>query len=203
MKIRKLLQMIVILLFAFPVKAQLTGEWSDNNGSCYKIRQIGNQVFWHMDGSPRVMNVFVGYIAGNIITGEWADLPGGSMQGNGFLSLRIESQNRMTKIDQSGNYGGTVWTRGPCGKTVSVPNIAGKWYDYSANTGYSGRESYITQQGSQLRFTNTFNSTVDGYFIDPVTVIATGWENGLRAKIEDNGNTIRWMNGSVWQRSKR
>jgi hypothetical protein len=204
MEMKKLFQMLAILLIAFSTKAQLTGEWSDNNGSCYKIRQIGNQIFWYMDGSPRVMNVFVGYIAGNTITGEWADLPGGSMQGNGTLALRIESGNRMIKIDQTGSYGGSVWTRGPCSRTPQArSDLSGIWYDYSNSTGNAGLESRIWQQGDQLRFTNSFNSTAEGYFIDNSNVIATGWEGGLRAKLEDNGRRIMWQNGSIWQRSKR
>jgi hypothetical protein len=161
-----------------------------------------------MDGLPRVINVFTGYAAGNTITGTWADLPGGTLQGSGTLALRIESQNRMVKIDQTGNYGGSVWTRGSCSKTVANPptvrpDLSGTWYDYSANSGNSGAVSKITQQGDKLIFTNSFNSTVEGYFLDNTNIIATGWEGGLKAKIENDGRRIVWANGSVWQRTKR
>ncbi len=130
MKFRTLLQIFVFLLIALSAKAQLTGEWTDENGACYKIRQVENQVFWYMDSRPRVINVFMGYLAGNTITGTWADVPGGNIQGSGTLALRVENQNRMVKIDQTGNYGGSVWTRGACSNTAgntqgSRPDLSG------------------------------------------------------------------------------
>lgn len=65
-----------------------------------------------MDGSPRVINVFMGYKAGDYITGTWADLPGGNLQNSGTLSLRVDNNNQMTVIGQSRTYGGSVLTRG-------------------------------------------------------------------------------------------
>ena len=93
--------------------AQLTGEWTDDNGGCYRIRQIHNNIFWNMDARPRVVNVFTGYLAGNIITGTLVDVPGGDLMGNGTLSLKVESNDLMVKIDQSGDYGGNIWYRKP------------------------------------------------------------------------------------------
>jgi hypothetical protein len=205
MKFRFFLPLLPLLLSAFSANAQLTGEWTDDNGSCYKIRQIENQIFWSMDNRPRVINVFTGYIAGNTITGTWVGLPGGNLQGSGTLSLRIESPNRMVKTDQTGNYGGSTWSRGACqDKPVSqLPDLSGTWYDYSANTGYSGRLSYVKQEGKKLIFTNTFNMTSEGYFIDNNNIIATGWEGGLKAALQENSTKIVWTNGSVWQRTKR
>jgi hypothetical protein len=40
-----------------------------------------------------------------------------------------------------------------------------------------------------------------GSFANATTVIATEWEGGLRGALQDNGNTIRWANGTVWFRS--
>lgn len=82
MNFRTLLQIFTFSLVALTAKAQLTGEWTDENGACYKIRQVENQVFWYMDGRPRVINVFMGYLAGNTITGTWADVPGGNILGS-------------------------------------------------------------------------------------------------------------------------
>jgi hypothetical protein len=115
----KCLQLLVLLFCTTGIigysNAQLTGEWMDNNGACYKIRQLDNRVFWSMNAEPRVVNVFSGTLAGNTITGTWADVPGGNMMGSGTLGLQVENNNRMVKIDQTGNYGGSVWTRQPCG----------------------------------------------------------------------------------------
>jgi len=106
---------IFLLGTAGNTNAQLTGEWMDDNNGCYKIRQLDNRIYWTMDASPRVINVFSGTIAGNVITGTWADVPGGNMMGSGTLALRIESSTRMVKIDQTGNYGGDVLTKRSCG----------------------------------------------------------------------------------------
>jgi len=109
------LSLLIFILVSSASTAQLTGEWVDDNGGCYKIRQVNNTIYWCMDATPRVANVFMGYLAGNTIAGSWADVPGGNMMGNGTLSLRVESNNRMVKIDQTGNYGANVWTRQSCG----------------------------------------------------------------------------------------
>ena len=188
--------------------AQLTGEWTNENGGCYKIRQIDNQIFWTLNDPPRVINVFMGYIAGTTITGTWADLPGGNIQGNGTLALRIESPDRMIKIDQSGNYLGSVWTRGACktsaiSQPANLPDLSGVWYDYSAVSGNSGAPSKITQTGGKLVFINSFNNQSEGYFQDNSNIVATGWEGGLQAKLEDGSRRIVWKNGSVWERNLR
>ncbi|GEM_PF-4501219 len=47
--------------------AQLTGEWTDDIGACYKVRQVGNEIYWSMDDSPRVINVFTGLKVKDII----------------------------------------------------------------------------------------------------------------------------------------
>jgi len=109
-----LFSVFVIFAIMLNAYAQLTGEWVDENGACYRIRQVDNHVYWSMDGRPRVMNIFSGIQVGNIINGEWFDVPGGRMIGLGSLALRIESNDRMVKVDQIGNYGGNTWTRQAC-----------------------------------------------------------------------------------------
>jgi hypothetical protein len=205
MKTKTIIFIMSLLFVSVISEAQLTGEWTDDNGACYKIRQIENQIFWSMDARPRVLNVFMGYLAGNTITGTWADVPGGNMLGSGTLALRVESQNRMVKIDQTGNYGGSVWTRGACGSTppATRPDLSGTWYDYSPWSGNAGLVSTILQQGNKLVFINVNDQRSDGYFKENNKVIATDWEGGLEATIEDGGNRIVWKNGSVWQRTKR
>ena len=82
----------------------LTGYWLENDfGVTYQFRQVDDRIFWYMDSRPRVVNVFYGTIAGDMITGRWADLPGGNLQGQGTIGLRIESNDRIVKISQTGS----------------------------------------------------------------------------------------------------
>ncbi len=89
----------------------LTGLWQDDVGGRYRIRQMGDTVAWFDDRSPAVMNVLMGTIIENTINGRWVDVPGGQMLGTGFLSLRIDSNDKLVKTGSSVDYGGTVITR--------------------------------------------------------------------------------------------
>ncbi len=90
----------------------LTGFWQDNSGGHYLIRQVGNRIYWVDDGRPKYLNVFVGTARGRIIDGEWADLPGGQLDNSGTLQLRIESNDRLVKVNSGGvPFGGSVFTR--------------------------------------------------------------------------------------------
>ncbi len=90
----------------------LTGVWKDDRGQTYSIRQVGNQIWWYMDGTL-YKNVFKGNRSGNTITGEWCDVPGGRLEGNqtGALTLKIINDGRLEKVSASPPYGGSVWTR--------------------------------------------------------------------------------------------
>lgn len=94
-----------------PGPLDLTGLWRDDNGVTYSIRQMANRVYWSMDGRPRVLNVFSGELSQTTVQGQWVDLPDGRIQGNGSLTLRVESADRMVKTAQEGDYGATTWTR--------------------------------------------------------------------------------------------
>jgi len=90
----------------------LTGFWQDNSGGHYLIRQVGNRIYWVDDGRPKYLNVFVGTARGRIIDGEWVDLPGGQLDNSGTLQLRIESNDRLVKVNSGGvPFGGSVFTR--------------------------------------------------------------------------------------------
>jgi len=140
---KRFLSLLIFTLVSTVSIAQLTGEWMDDNGGCYKIREVNNTIYWSMDASPKVINVFMGYLAGNVIAGSWADIPGGNIMGNGTISLRVESNNRMVKIDQSGNYGASVWTRQSCAGI-----LVGTWNsDY--NCGAAGAGNFDFQISSE------------------------------------------------------
>lgn len=94
----------------------LTGIWRTDTASStqyvqYRLRQVGNKLYWATDDLPRVINVFNGTISGDTITGDWIDLPGGELQNTGTLSLRIESNDRFIKLSESIPYGASIWIR--------------------------------------------------------------------------------------------
>jgi hypothetical protein len=89
----------------------LTGFWQDDIGGKYQIRQIGSQIWWYMDNMPAVANVFKGSLTGSIITGEWADVPGGQLRNAGSLSIKVVNNNRLEIVSSTSSYGGSVWTR--------------------------------------------------------------------------------------------
>jgi len=75
------------------------------------------------------------------------------------------------------------------------PSIGGVWTS-------AGRPASISQDaGGRLVFTNEYGQKSSGSFANATTVIATEWEGGLRGALQDNGNTIRWANGTAWSRS--
>ena len=105
---RVLLRLLAVPLLAFglarPGQAQapdLTGLWQDENGATYRLRQVGDRLFWMADGRPAWLNVFVGQVAGGTITGDWADLPDGNLRQAGRLVLRIESADRLRRLEAS------------------------------------------------------------------------------------------------------
>lgn len=110
---------LALLGTARPVLAQnidLTGYWrtTDSGGKLYfhyRVRQIGDRVWWYSDAAPRVANVFQGVLSGNVLRGEWVDLPGYEIFNAGQLTLVVESNDRMVKAAESIPYGGSVWVR--------------------------------------------------------------------------------------------
>ena len=101
----------------------LTGSWRANDGGVYYLRQAGGCLWWfgtHLTeleeagGQPGWANVAVGHIVGDDIYLEWSDVPLGTSQGRGTLTLRVaEGGDRIVKIDQpvNGDFGGSFWDR--------------------------------------------------------------------------------------------
>ena len=93
----------------------LTGIWQDDTrgGGIYRLRQVGNRAYWIVDGTPMrsYVNLFSGEITGNSLAGIWVDLPDSPTLGGGNLTLRIESNDRLVKVDSSAYYGAQAWFR--------------------------------------------------------------------------------------------
>ena len=100
------------------VSSDLSGFWVDDTGggAVYRVRQLGNKVYWSMDATAKgeYVNVFHGVITGNMIDGEWLDMPGSPLRPAlvaATLGLRIESNDRLVKVRSGNHYPAQVWTR--------------------------------------------------------------------------------------------
>ena len=115
----------------------LTGFWEDDAGGKYQIRQVGNSVAWYYDRKPVVLNVFVGLIGdNNVLSGNWYDLPGGQAMNSGSISFRVESNDKLVKINSSVFYLGSVIIR----KGTSLSSncdMNGTWRHYIQGIGES------------------------------------------------------------------
>lgn len=157
-----------------PTTINLTGYWEDDYGGSYALRQVGNQLWWLDDGRPDHFNVFGGTIDWNAhsVSGGWVDLPGGDTQSSGSLSLRIESNDRLSILAQTGGYAGSVLRRQgegvndypPSGSDVGAQGFSGFWGDNV------GGKYALRQVGNTLcwmddgrpYYLNVFCGTVDG-----------------------------------------
>jgi hypothetical protein len=105
------------------VNEPLTGIWSADDGGLYYLRQLGSSLWWAGMSAQSPLgandfqqgvgftNVFRGTIAGNTISGEWADVPRGGILQQGVLTLDILSGSEIRKRAFSGGFGGSRWVR--------------------------------------------------------------------------------------------
>jgi hypothetical protein len=103
----------------------LTGTWLSDDGGLYYLRQAGNTLWWAgvSTESPRGLNdfhlglrwsnVFRGQLSGNVIDGEWADVPKGTILQSGHLTLVATSTAELRQSTATGGFGGKLWTRIP------------------------------------------------------------------------------------------
>lgn len=90
--------------------SDLTGTWMCDDGGTYYVRQIGDDVVWFGEGR-RFSNVFFAKRSGSTITGEWADVPKGSILQQGELSLSLEGSFSLARSSGTGGFGGSRWLR--------------------------------------------------------------------------------------------
>lgn len=92
----------------------VTGTYAGDDGGRYFVRQIGNVVWWvglSGDGGNSFTNVFKGVLQpNNHINGEWADVPLGANTAGGALTLFVEANGSLRKLNQTGGFGGSHWS---------------------------------------------------------------------------------------------
>ena len=113
----------VIQDFRLPrLNATLTGSWSTEDQGTEYLRQTGNTVWWlgmSRDRGRTWANVFRGIVStdaagATTITGDWADVPLGSIRNGGTLAIRTAGGVQtavLNQISQTGNFGATVWSK--------------------------------------------------------------------------------------------
>lgn len=149
------------------------------NQDGYRIQQQGNQLtFISADGAAKSSGYFKD--ADTIVAKEW--------QATGTIS----NQGNTIRWDN-----GSHWERGAAA-SGSV-NISGIWRGIWEARGINTYGYAIQQNGSRLTFISSDGVTKSsGYFKNPTTVVAEEWK--AIGTITNNGNSIRWDNGSHWER---
>ena len=94
----------------------LDGVFSGGGGKYY-LRQLDNELLWYGEEdavTPTWSNVAHGVIKGNTITVKWADVPKGEIMQSGNLVIKINSNDELVLIKQTGEFFATdSWTRIP------------------------------------------------------------------------------------------
>lgn len=94
----------------------LDGVFSGAGGKYY-LRQLGNEILWYGEEdavAPTWSNVAHGVIKGNTITVKWADVPKGQILQSGSLVIRINSNDELVLVKQTGEFFATdSWIRIP------------------------------------------------------------------------------------------
>ncbi|TJY34585.1 hypothetical protein [Pontimicrobium aquaticum] len=93
------------------------GFWKSTGGNLFWINTVNENVFWLGMNNKTPKNELAenwchvgnGKIQGNQIILEWADIPMGCDNLNGRIVIEIISEVQMKVIEDSGNFGMSVW----------------------------------------------------------------------------------------------
>ena len=97
-----------------PDTLNLSGVWKCNDNGTYYIRQIGDSIVWYGEQNksvPEFSNIAFGKIEDNKIILQWYDVPKGTIQGFGKITLEINSINKLSRYSATGEFGGSEWER--------------------------------------------------------------------------------------------
>jgi hypothetical protein len=105
----------VALLLPAAALADLSGEWTCDDGGRYYLRQVSNTLYWYGENSatnPSWSNVYYGRVQGDLVRGNWADVPKGNANSRGELQLQVrENDNVLVATHKTGGFGGSRWVR--------------------------------------------------------------------------------------------
>lgn len=108
------------------IQFNLTGIWKADDGGTYYIRNIDKNVWWlgigSNDDGKTFSNVLKGYIneTNKILKADWADIPLGNNKYYGTLTLSIDSNTTLHKVNESSYnnggiasccFGASIWQR--------------------------------------------------------------------------------------------
>jgi hypothetical protein len=95
----------------------LDGAWACNDSGTYYINQVGSSVYWFGEqdvtsGRPNWANIAYGKRVGNTVSLKWVDVPKGTLSsGNGDITINVASATDMYRLNVTGGFGGSKWTR--------------------------------------------------------------------------------------------
>jgi len=95
----------------------LTGRWVGNDGGTYRVREVGNTVWWvgmSGDDGKSWTHAYRGLRAGGNVSGRWADVNG--PMGSGVLNVRQTDGTHLVRTAVSGGFSGSRWHRFGCPK---------------------------------------------------------------------------------------
>lgn len=108
------------LISGVEIRPSLTGVWQASDGGTYYLRQIGSNVWWNgMSGGNdgrSFNNIFTGVIKWPQqglprISGEWIDVPRGTVMSSGSLDLEIRTHTTLQIVSQTGGFGAKTWQK--------------------------------------------------------------------------------------------
>ncbi|MDX1828642.1 MAG: hypothetical protein R3342_03755 [Lutibacter sp.] len=93
------------------------GFWKSTGGNLFWINIVENKVFWlgmnhktpESELAENWCHVGNGKIEGNQIILEWADVPIGNDNLNGKIVIEIINEVQMKVVEDSGNFGMSIW----------------------------------------------------------------------------------------------
>lgn len=93
------------------------GVWKSTGGNLFWVNLVQNKVFWlgmnnkteENELGEKWCHVGYGTIIDNRIILDWSDIPVGEDKLNGKITIELISNIKMKVIEDSGNYGNSIW----------------------------------------------------------------------------------------------
>lgn len=124
--------------------ADFNGKWFGDDGATYYLRHVGDELHWYSESSeqaPRSTGVFNGRVRGELIIGNWVDVPKGSSSGRGEVHLAVREAGNVLEVTRvTGGFAAKRITR--AGFVAAAPLMTEKCLDFDP-----GRLAVRDQEG--------------------------------------------------------